>query len=244
MSITPWPDAHRPQPLTVKTANRWPATALMGPALGALLALGACDSTSGGPDVTETRNVGAFNAIELRGAARVDVLVGPAASISLVGSRQTIDRTTTRVENGRLILEQRRAWLPISFGNERLQARLTLPLLQSFTLNGAGQASINGITVGELQISLQGAGQIEAVGTAPSVEAVINGAGQMDLSRLVAQRVTATVNGAGQLELHATESLAATLNGVGQIRYQGNPSDVKSQLNGVGQIAPADAQNQ
>jgi hypothetical protein len=85
---------------------------------------------------------------------------------------------------------------------------------------------------------LSGAGEVTATGAVQSLNARINGAGNMDLSKLSAVDATVYVNGAGELTVNVTGSLEAELNGVGNIRYAGNPQKVEPQINGVGHIGP------
>ena len=66
----------------------------------------------------------------------------------------------------------------------------------------------------------------------------MNGAGDMDLSRLESTDATVVVNGAGSMDVNATGTLVATVNGVGSIDYYGKPAGLTTTINGVGSISP------
>jgi hypothetical protein len=202
----------------------------------ATLTLSACGVASG-PTTTEQRNVDNFHSVDLRGSATMDILVGPTASLSLVGNAQVLSGIKTRVQEGMLIIENERRWF-WQGGSGRTEIRLTTPTLNSVALNGAGNISINGVNGDALALVVQGAGNLEASGKVETLTARTNGAGNMDLARLVAGAATVSLNGAGNMDVNATKSLDATVNGVGSIDYLGKPQDVKTSINGVGSISP------
>jgi hypothetical protein len=219
--------------------TRWPKSLVIS---AAALALGltACTSQDEGPTQTQTRTLAGFEAIELRGAARLDVLANGPFTVTLVGSESVLAKTETRVENGRLIIEnRRRGFVMFSMDGRPPQLRVSLPKLTALELNGAGNVTINGVAGDALSISLQGAGNLEATGKVQRLVVSLNGAGNLDMSRLVSQQADVTLNGAGQIKVHATAELSSTLNGVGSVAYFGNPPTVKNSLNGAGSIKRA-----
>jgi Putative auto-transporter adhesin, head GIN domain len=211
----------------------------VGAALCALAALGlaACQPVAPGPAVTESRDVPAFHAIEVRGSARVDVEVGPTVSVKLTGDAAALAGLGSSVDDGTLVLEQKEKWFWRQ-GEGPVTARITMPKLDSMTLNGTGVSQITGISGAQLSLIVQGTGGVVAAGQIDSLKVRINGTGTMDLSHLVATAATAAVNGAGSLTVNSTASLDAEVNGVGSISYLGHPGKVESAIHGVGSISP------
>jgi hypothetical protein len=205
-----------------------------------LVVLAGC-SAQMGPPVTQQRGVDAFHSVDLRAVGTVDILVGPPASLSVTADAQTLEDLDIHVQAGMLIIDQHSHWS--WFGRSgQLQIRLTAPSLKAVALNGAGELTVNGLNGGPLALVVQGAGNIDASGRVDILTARINGAGNMDLSRVEAREATVSVNGAGSLEVNATESLDATVNGVGSINYAGKPQNLTTSINGVGSISPTHAQ--
>jgi hypothetical protein len=203
-----------------------------------ILMLAACSHGPAGAQRTEQRGVDAFHSIELRGAADAAVQVGPGSAVTLVGADGVLRTTSTHVQNGMLVIENRPRWG--WFGNARkVQAHITLPVLNALAMNGTGNVTINGLGGPALALALQGTGNLEAAGQTATLNARINGAGNMDLSRLVAGDASIAVNGAGNLSAHVTGSLQAAMNGVGSITYAGKPRQIDSQVHGVGRIMAA-----
>lgn len=203
----------------------------------ALLALLAGCAADSGPPRTESRSIGNFHAIELRGAAQMDVEVGKGPGLSITGSEQVLQATGTEVRDGVLVVQVReRRWF-----QRGPAARISVqaPTLDAVNINGAGDFNLHDVTGEKLDISVQGAGSIEANGTIGRLTAHIDGAGSADLSRLAATDADVAVNGAGSLDLQVSGTLNAEVNGVGSITYAGNPQRVVPTLHGVGSISPA-----
>jgi hypothetical protein len=202
----------------------------------ATLAVAGCGTADTGPATTEDRPVGAFQSIKLDGAAQLDVLVGPAPSLSIIGSQGARAAFTSHVADDELRLDSHGSlWKP-DLG--KVKVRVTVPQLRALKVSGAGQITVSGMSGDALDVSIDGASSLEANGQVGTLTVSMNGAGSMDLSRLEAVSATVTTNGAGSIEVNATGSLTATVNGVGSINYYGKPAKVTTAINGVGSISP------
>jgi hypothetical protein len=196
--------------------------------------LPACARVEDGPSVTESRSVGEFSAIDLRGAGRLDVLVGQPHSVTVEAGADTLKDLETRVQGDRLVIDARDESFWLRSGSYRV--RVTVPRLDSLVVSGATDASIHGFAGGNTKIVVSGAGDLEASGTVDSLEAVTNGAANLNLGQLAATDARVVVNGAGNAKVQASGRLDATVNGVGNIEYLGSPSDLKTAINGIGSI--------
>lgn len=210
----------------------------LGPLLAAAALLAGCNAGSApaSPPVSQQRGVDAFHSIDLRGAGELDVLVGPRQSVTLDAPRELLAHVKTTVSNGELVIEQEGGWMQLR--DASLKLRITLPKLNSLSVNGAGHVSASGLAGGATTMVLSGAGDLEASGTVDTLTVRINGAGNADLSHLAADSASVAVNGAGNLTVQATRQLDARLNGVGSIRYLGQPAQLSTEINGVGSIGP------
>ena len=208
-------------------------------ALAAALLLGACSRPANeGPLRSESRSVGDFHSVNVRGAANASIQVGPAASLTISAGENTLQNLTTTVREGMLIVEQKKGWW-LSHGNVELQ--ITLPVLQEVVISGAGNADITDARGESLELSLQGAGNLVAKGEIGTLAVNINGAGNANLGGLRARAAKVVVNGTGNVSVHATEELDAVVNGVGSVRYIGTPPKLDTKVNGVGSIVQAPA---
>lgn len=222
-------------------------------AAGVLLAiacaglLSSCDDgddrRSRGPSRTETRDVSSFDAIDMSGAARLEITVGKPESLALEGRASSIQRVTTEVRHNTLFIESKpRDWF-MSSNRRRITVRISVPKLESLQVEGGNDVRVTGFDGGESIIKASGAAHIYAEGRLAELTVRMAGAGHGDFSRLEAGEARVTVEGVGSVIVHPKDTLDATMNGVGAILYTGSPREVNTRMNGLGTIARKDAKD-
>ncbi len=77
-------------------------------------------------------------------------------------------------------------------------------------------------------MSLSGSAEVLKVG--------VSGAANLEAKELIARLVKIDLSGAANATVYAEESVNASVSGVGNINYYGNPSDVQSNVSGIGSI--------
>jgi hypothetical protein len=191
-------------------------------------------STDGsGVSVTDDREVGPFARVELAGANTVEIHVGAPLSVAVTGDDNIVDRVTTVVRAGRLVIDNTG-----SFTTEApMLVAVSVPSLDSVELGGAGTMTVDGVTSDEIHAELAGDGTLVVSGTVHRVTAVLAGAGTLDLHNLLATDGTAQLQGTGTIRVHATSTLDATLTGTGTILYRGDPM-VTTRNTGSGTVVP------
>jgi len=233
-SIRPAPE-HRP---------RWVLVAilafLLGGVTGALLyhfdvfSSSSSTTTEGsGQPATQTREVGAFDRVELAGSNNVVIQVGNEQSVVVKADDNLLDRVTTEVHSGRLVI----ANTPGSFTTKSpMSVEVTVPTLSGLELSGSGNIVLTGIDAESLEVTLPGNGTLTGSGTVTRLGVTVSGSGTVQFTRLVAHDVRATVSGSGSIFITATKSLDASVSGSGAILYTGNPSEVTKSITGTGAI--------
>ena len=215
--------------------KKW--TAQLAGLVTAVSLLVGCDRPAhSGTQETEHRDVTGFNAIDMRGAGKFDIKVGPVESVTLSGDSRVISRITTEVRDKTLVINRDREWFWLE-DNERLKVSITLPQLTALRLSGAGDVDVSGLNGGSSSIALSGAGRMSAEGKLDELTVNLSGAGHGDFSRVDAGSATVTMSGAGSIFVHPIDALNATLNGVGSIEYEGNPTKITSAIHGIGSIS-------
>lgn len=214
---------------------------VMAAIVGAALLLGGCGNHGdSGPTITETVKVGSFDAIDINGAARLEITIGQPVSVVIRGSEKSVRRVEAEVRGDTLHIKSRaKEWI-IRSDNARLTFQITVPRLESLKLEGGNDVNLVGFAGGETNIRASGALNMNADGHLEKLTVRMSGAGHADLSRLVADDATVTVDGVGSVIVNPRESLDATMNGVGAIFYTGSPSRVNTRMNGLGTIGKRD----
>jgi hypothetical protein len=223
------------------------------PRLGILLAalaLSACGDhdrdrdRDRGPETSETREAAAFDAIEMSGAARLEITVGQPLSVVVEGRQRMVDRVETEVRDHTLYITAKpNGWI-ISRGKPRITIHVSVPQLVALKLEGGNDVHMSGFTGGAANINVAGATRLKAEGQLEQLTVHMAGAGHADLSRLIADQAKVTVDGVGSVVVHSKDTLDATMNGVGAILYTGTPRQVSTRMNGLGTIGQQRAEEE
>ena len=188
-----------------------------------------------GVQVKESRTVPAFGSVDLAGSNNVTIHIGEEQSVQVYGDDNLIDRVTTDVDSGTLVIANR----PGSFSTSSpMGVVVSTPSLSALTLSGSGTIRVIGVERPRLTVTISGSGIVVASGKTERLLVAVSGSGQAELGSVVASAVKAVVSGSGEIVVTATESLDASVPGSGSIEYGGNPSDVNKSVTGSGAIIP------
>jgi hypothetical protein len=205
-----------------------------GPALGLLLALAAVAHAE--PTISQQRQVGGFHAIDLAGTMEVEVTVGKPASVEVTGDADLIDKVTTKVKDGVLVIDTPDLHHHGHRRDNHLRVIVTAPDLDALMLSGTGAMKVAGIANDRLALDLGGTGALTASGSTGALHVAVGGTGEIAGKQLMAKDVVVDVGGTGSAQLHASRSLDARISGTGSIHVSGHPSQVKRSVSGLGSI--------
>jgi hypothetical protein len=185
----------------------------------------------------ESRDLGDYTAIDLRGAAEIKISVGQPSSLKIEGSDYAVKGLRTEVRDNTLYIEAKKTgWAWFGDGDE-LRLTISMQKLLSLSSSGAGSIKMSGLNGGDQIVRIAGAHNLEASGQLDKLTIELDGAGNVDYGKVTTQDANVTVNGAGHVLVRTTQFLSATMNGVGAIQYEGNPQKVESSIHGVGSIS-------
>jgi hypothetical protein len=173
-----------------------------------------------GVSVTDHRDVAPFGGVELAGANTVEIEVGAPLSVAVTGDDNLVDRVTTVVEDGRLVIDNTGSFTT----DANMSVAVSMPAMDTVELGGTGTITVDGIASDDFSAELTGDGTLTASGTVDRLTATVAGTGTLDLHNLVASDATAQLQGTGTIRVHATSTLDATLSGTGTILYRGDPA--------------------
>lgn len=182
---------------------------------------------------TETRDVGDFTGLDLRGSATVKISVGQPASVVLELDDNLLPFIETEVRDGQLVIDSKQSYR----SSHGLNVSITVPELHQVAVNGAGDVSIVNLDSDQFDVDLNGSSDLTAIGSARQLSVTINGSGTVDMQDVVANEATATIRGSGDIRLQVVEKLSATILGSGDIRYRGTP-EVDQNVQGSGSVEP------
>ena len=214
-----------------------------------------------GEKVSEKRELGEFNSINMRGIGKLFVSQGKEQSVVVEGDKLAVSRITTNVADGKLVIDVGRDWVEkISAGFDFLSEndiRINVVLKELTELEVAGAADIEvndiktdslelkmvgasnvkvlGLKVDSLKTEIPGAGKVLVEGKAKDQTVTLAGAGNFSGHELESDTAKVVLSGVGSVQLWVKKELDVTIAGVGSVEYYGTPS-VKQSLTMLGKI--------
>jgi hypothetical protein len=136
------------------------------------------------------------------------------------------------VRDGTLVLDWKEECAP----TKGWQLVIELSTLSGLAMDGAGYCTVAVPNGKSLSLELDGAANIEAEGQVASLDVVLDGVGNINAAKLLAEKVKVTLDGVGNIHVHPTGDLAVALDGVGNVYYSGEPKNVTQLVDGVGRV--------
>ena len=226
----------------------------------AILVLSSCHYIGGkrirgnGNNVTQSRNAGKFNSIDVSGAIDVIVKQDSTQSVKVETDENLQEYVEVYESNGVLVIS------PEDNFNldptHKIKVYVTAPSFRMIDVSGASSiVSDNKLVSGEsVDIDLSGASEAKIAIKAPRINAEVTGASTVKLSgetkdlnlvgsgasgakcfELMTQNTTVDMSGASSAEVFASVKLDAQASGASGVKYKGNPS-ITQDINGASSI--------
>ncbi|MEI7646107.1 MAG: head GIN domain-containing protein [Chloroflexales bacterium] len=205
------------------------------------IALSSCSTVSlgvgqlrgSGNVTTETREVGAFTAIDVSGVGEVVITQGDTDRLTVETDDNLQGVVLSEVRDHTLYLSMRSG---TSLGlATRMTFTVTVKSLTQITLSGAATINASQLSGDTLTVIHSGAGAVTTAGTVAEQHVTLSGAGSYDGEALVSERATVDLSGLGSVVVNARARLDATISGAGSVAYIGSP-ELHEQVTGVGSI--------
>lgn len=213
----------------------------------------------------EERTIQDVRSIVIKGAIELVFFRAPVPHLVVAGETQkAINSVKTSFAGGALVIDREGSNVAVSGGNisvtgsgnivagrnyyeqgvrktqpQQLGACIVgvaLPELATLRLAGAGTAVLNGLSQSAISIEVSGAGDVTASGEVNHLEAVISGAGDLDLSDLTALSAALLISGAGDIDATVQQAVRARISGAGNIVVRGTPASCDESITGAGKI--------
>ena len=201
-----------------------------------LFALAASSVASAAPLATETRPTGDYHAVELAGTIDVEVQVGGARRVDVIGDADVLDHVTTELRDGRLVVSTHGNFHP----EHKTKVAITMPALDAVVLSGTGTIAVAGIAAPKLAIAVRGTGTISLTGSVDDVAYQLSGTGTVRGQDLAARSAVVAVEGTGSIALRASDSVNVAISGVGSVDVFGHPRSITKSNHGSGHVTMRD----
>ncbi|MEO1136295.1 MAG: head GIN domain-containing protein [Pseudomonadota bacterium] len=178
---------------------------------------------------SETLDLVGFDRIKIAGVYELDVRVGDDFSITLTGPAYEMDRVEASVENGALVLDQRRKNRNMRNRNTRdgVEAVITMPSLTALNVSGVVDGSVAGVDADNFDLNVSGVGDINIDGECGVLDAKVSGVGDLNARNLECREAEIRVSGVGSASVFASDEIDAKISGMGDIDVYGSPEQVR-----------------
>lgn len=170
--------------------------------------------------------------VTLRCGLDVHVTLGDRQSVQLTVDGNLVRLYDLEVRDGALVIDADGSPRP----SRGAGLDLVLTSLDRLEVEGAGDIVIDDYRGDDLELVIDGAGDLDIDGEAGRLNVTVNGAGDIDARRLIAREVVVRVNGAGDVDVYASDTADVTINGVGDIDVYGDPAEFTRSVAGLGSI--------
>ena len=186
-----------------------------------------------GQPASESRAIGPVSAINADGAFAVTIKIGSAPGILIETDKNLLPIVKTDVSNGTLDIYTDRSYSV----DGRIKVTVTSPAVTEIRASGSNQINGEGLTGGNLAISLNGSNNAVLTGNVATMTAELSGSNHLSAQQLTAGSANVAVNGSGDAAVDARQRIVAEISGAGSISVYGNPRERSTQVNGAGKVS-------
>lgn len=202
----------------------------------------------------ESRDVGSFDKIDLRGLGQVYIELGEDEALEVSGEENLLRYIETYTEGDTLVIEieDNRNLVP----TEPLEFFITVVELEEMNVSGLGDIELPAIETTSFTIEISGAGNIDMDaldaksldvrlsglgdlnidgGEVNTVNVRISGSGNFDSRRVDCQEADINISGLGSATVTVSDYLDVSISGGGNVNYYGSP-EVDSDISGLGKL--------
>jgi len=204
-----------------------------------------------------TRNVGAFEGVNLSVSANLYLTQGNTSSVVIEGSDDAVEHIETTVKNGVLVIRQDNDWKWWkNWNNKNVSIYITNPTFEQVSVSGSGNIEgentlqsrsmsigVSGsgkvnldIKAVELDSKISGSGNMNLRGTARNTQLHISGSGNLNAEELASENCEVRISGSGNCRVQVDNSLDSRVSGSGNVYYKGNPEKLSNHSSGSGSI--------
>ncbi len=186
-----------------------------------------------------------FEAVKISSHFKVFVVEGDEYEVRLKGDEDDLDDVSIRNRNNTIEIKRRNrdwGWWEKGDWPDAIGIYIVMPKLEALELSGACDGEIRGFEDYDMDLSLQGASELEARirpdyldidlngaskleldGNAEKIDARITGASKLDAIDFRIESGDITVNGASKASVFVTDELWVDANGISTVTYKGDP---------------------
>lgn len=179
-----------------------------------------------------------FSRIEINMGFQVNIIQSPNTTITLKVD-DNIEKYLKVIKNGDTLsisLDKDK-----SYKNININANVTLPDLNSLSVDGGAHASVKGFDFDhEFKCTADGGGSAFMTGSGGKLTITASGGSNVDFGHFLSDDTTADLNGGSRITVHVNGILKVSASGGAHLYYYGNPTHLDISKSGGAQVTKMD----
>jgi len=193
------------------------------------------DRADRGPRVSRTVAWNGSDRLDIRIPADVIYVQDEDASVEVSGVQSQVDHV--RVVDGRIAFDDDEGRVTFGWRNSPpLRITVRAPAVRTFSLSGSGDLSIREYDQPNLDVRIEGSGDVDAAGRTERVSLDIEGSGEADLAALETRDADIEISGSGEAAVGPTGEARITISGSGDVELTRRPASVTQSISGSGDV--------
>ncbi|MFH6769017.1 head GIN domain-containing protein [Gaetbulibacter aquiaggeris] len=205
---------------------------------------------------TVTRTTSDYDGVKCAGSFDFVLVEGTEGNITIEGEENLIEYIITEIKNGALVVKVKNDVNLKTSRNKSIKITIPFKEIENVSLAGSGDLwndnvlasdnldiSLNGsgdivlnINASKTKASITGSGDLTLKGTSNKLEASVTGSGDFHGYDLQVNDTDVSVTGSGDAKVVCNENLKARVTGSGDIVYKGDPKTEDTKVAGSGSI--------
>ncbi len=206
-----------------------------------------------------TKEVSAFDKVEIDGAIDVIVNIGNRSEVVIKADSSIMPYIVTEVKDRELKIYNKDDFGFYNYKNNKILVTITTPSILELESSGACDVTINDLKTDMFKVSLSGACDLigsfecnvldfESSGSSDSklrgkvknCNIELSGASDIKALDLEVDSLKIEGSGSSNVEITVQNSLDVELSGASELRYKGEPKYIKTDMSGVAQLTKVD----
>jgi hypothetical protein len=237
------PNGHADPSKSDTTTNSGTDTTTITPVDTTIVTIQNPTTISGNGEITSRIvNLSDFTEVELKKIGEVKIVKGNTYQVEVSDYKNLLSFSKVYLEGKKLVI----SYDDVQIIGSKLKVTITIPdKLSKAIVSGAGSLNIqsgyatdnfqlilsgsgsilaNNINSNKVDITMPGAGLIEATGTTSNLTLGVKGSGTIKCGELTSNNAICDVSGVGTLFVNAMETLKVNAMGIGSLTYYGAPA--------------------
>jgi len=185
-----------------------------------------------GKIVTQTRQVGRFNAISIPVGGTVVIEKTGTPGVTISADDNLISMFTTTVKGGTLELSFQQGK---SIHATVPQYRISVADLRSIEISASAEVTATRLGEERLAVAISGDGTVHLAGRANELSIDVEGSGTIEAMELAARRSQISISGSATVNVNVADNLDIDISGSGEVAYKGSPR-IRKNITGSGEV--------